>query len=63
MLGSGNQQQGLRPWASCRELKQGNVNTIIQTVSRRLQDSLGRTVDLGLTGKLGAVHPSVGVSE
>nr|XP_017531429.2 complex I assembly factor ACAD9, mitochondrial isoform X1 [Manis javanica] len=45
-----------------KELKQGNVNTIIQTVSRRLQDSLGRTVDLGLTGKLGAVHPSVGDS-
>ncbi|KAK2492996.1 hypothetical protein MC885_016658 [Smutsia gigantea] len=45
-----------------KELKQGNMNTIIQTVGQRLRDSLGRTVDLGLTGKLGAVHPSVGDS-
>lgn len=51
------------PWALCSELKQGNVTTILETVGRRLRDSLGRTVDLGLTGKLGAVHPSVAVSE
>lgn len=41
------------------ELKRGNVTTVIETVSQRLRDSLSRTVDLGLTGKLGAVHPSV----
>lgn len=51
------------PWAFYRELKRGNVTTILETVGRRLRDSLGRTVDLGLTGKLGAVHPSVAVSE
>lgn len=50
------------PWAPCRELKRGNVTTVMETVGRRLRDSLGRTVDLGLTGKLGAVHPSVAVS-
>ncbi|KAM9592532.1 complex I assembly factor ACAD9, mitochondrial [Trichechus inunguis] len=41
------------------EIKQGNVSTIVETVGRRLRDSLSRTVDLGLTGKLGVVHPSL----
>lgn len=48
--------------ALCRELKRGNVTTIMETVGQRLRDSLGRTVDLGLTGKLGVVHPSLAVS-
>ena len=66
----------LKPWATgpglgapahgacalCRELKRGNVTTIMETVGQRLRDSLGRTVDLGLTGKLGVVHPSLAVS-
>lgn len=34
----------------------------MQTIGQKLRDSIGRTVDLGLTGKLGAVHPSVAVS-
>lgn len=51
------------PWAFCSELKRGNVTTVLETVGRRLRDSLGRTVDLGLTGNLGVVHPSVAVSE
>lgn len=38
------------------------MTTIMETVGQRLRDSLGRTVDLGLTGKLGAVHPTVAVS-
>lgn len=50
------------PWAFCRELKHGNVATIMETISRRLWDTLGRNVDMGLTGKLGAVHPSMAVS-
>ncbi|KAM9185773.1 complex I assembly factor ACAD9, mitochondrial isoform 2-T2 [Dugong dugon] len=41
------------------EIKRGNVSTIVETVGRRLRDSLSRTVDLGLTGKLGVVHPSL----
>ena len=66
----------LKPWATgaglrapahgacalCRELKRGNMTTIMETVGQRLRDSLGRTVDLGLTGKLGVVHPSLAVS-
>lgn len=50
------------PWAFCSELKRGNVSTVVETIGQKLRDSLGRTVDLGLTGKLGVVHPSVEVS-
>ncbi|XP_004738678.1 complex I assembly factor ACAD9, mitochondrial [Mustela putorius furo] len=56
---TGLQHAGRILTARINELKRGNVTTVIETVGRRLRDSLGRTVDLGLTGKLGAVHPSV----
>ncbi|XP_016013367.1 complex I assembly factor ACAD9, mitochondrial isoform X1 [Rousettus aegyptiacus] len=59
---TGLQHAGRILTARIRELKRGNVTTILETVGRRLRDSLGRTVDLGLTGKLGAVHPSVAES-
>ncbi|XP_062970462.1 complex I assembly factor ACAD9, mitochondrial isoform X2 [Cynocephalus volans] len=42
-----------------RELKRGRVITVMEAVSQRIRDSLGRTVDLGLTGNLGVVHPSL----
>lgn len=54
--------QVIKMWTFCRELKQGNVTTVMETIGRRLRDSLGRTVDLGLTGNLGVVHPSLAVS-
>uniref|UniRef100_G3R2D4 Complex I assembly factor ACAD9, mitochondrial n=1 Tax=Gorilla gorilla gorilla TaxID=9595 RepID=G3R2D4_GORGO len=41
------------------ELKQAKVSTVMDTIGRRLRDSLGRTVDLGLTGNHGVVHPSL----
>nr|XP_021550699.1 acyl-CoA dehydrogenase family member 9, mitochondrial isoform X3 [Neomonachus schauinslandi] len=56
---TGLQHAGRVLTARIKELKRGNMTTIIETVGQRLRDSLGRTVDLGLTGKLGAVHPSV----
>ena len=56
---TGLQHAGRALTARVKELKRGNVTTVMETVGRRLRDSLGRTVDLGLTGKLGAVHPSV----
>ncbi|XP_034853968.1 complex I assembly factor ACAD9, mitochondrial isoform X2 [Mirounga leonina] len=56
---TGLQHAGRILTARIKELKRGNMTTIIETVGQRLRDSLGRTVDLGLTGKLGAVHPSV----
>ncbi|XP_019573120.1 complex I assembly factor ACAD9, mitochondrial isoform X4 [Rhinolophus sinicus] len=56
---TGLQHAGRILTARINELKRGNVTTVLETIGRRLRDSLGRTVDLGLTGKLGAVHPSV----
>lgn len=44
-----------------RELKQGKVTTVLETVGQRLRDTLGRKVDLGLTGKISLVHPSLEV--
>lgn len=56
---TGLQHAGRILTARVNELKRGNVTTVLETVGRRLRDSLGRTVDLGLTGNLGVVHPSV----
>ncbi|XP_004454897.1 complex I assembly factor ACAD9, mitochondrial isoform X4 [Dasypus novemcinctus] len=56
---TGLQHAGRILTARVNELKRGSVTTIMETVGRRLHDSVGRTVDLGLTGKLGVVHPSV----
>lgn len=50
------------PWTFCSEFKQAKVTTVMETVGRKLRDSLGRTVDLGLTGNHGVVHPSLAVS-
>ncbi|CAK6441490.1 unnamed protein product [Pipistrellus nathusii] len=56
---TGLQHAGRILTARIKELKRGNVTTVLETVGRRLRDSFGRTVDLGLTGDLGVVHPSV----
>ncbi|XP_070261972.1 complex I assembly factor ACAD9, mitochondrial isoform X2 [Myotis yumanensis] len=56
---TGLQHAGRILTARINELKRGNVTTVLETVGRRLRDSFGRTVDLGLTGNLGVVHPSV----
>ncbi|KAM6149429.1 complex I assembly factor ACAD9, mitochondrial isoform 2-T2 [Erethizon dorsatum] len=59
---TGLQHAGCILTARMNELKRGNVAVVMETVGRRLQDSLGQTVDLGLTGDLGLVHPSLGDS-
>nr|XP_023403633.1 acyl-CoA dehydrogenase family member 9, mitochondrial isoform X2 [Loxodonta africana] len=56
---TGLQHAGRILTARIKEIKRGNVNMIVETIGRRLRDSLGRTVDLGLTGKDGVVHPSL----
>ncbi|XP_007948818.1 complex I assembly factor ACAD9, mitochondrial [Orycteropus afer afer] len=56
---TGLQHAGRILTAKINELKQGNVSTIVETVGRRVRDVLSHTVDLGLTGKLGVVHPSL----
>ncbi|KAM5280437.1 complex I assembly factor ACAD9, mitochondrial [Ctenodactylus gundi] len=42
-----------------KELKEGRVITVMETISQRLGDTLGWTVDLGLAGDPGVVHPSL----
>lgn len=43
-------------------MKKGNVSVVVEILAKKLKDSLGRTVDFGLTGKDGVVHPSLTVS-
>ncbi|KAM7331056.1 hypothetical protein ACRRTK_010245 [Alexandromys fortis] len=57
---TGLQHAGRILTSRIKELKRGNVTTVLETIGRRLRDSLSRTVDLGLTGKPGVVHPSLG---
>ncbi|XP_012290435.2 complex I assembly factor ACAD9, mitochondrial [Aotus nancymaae] len=56
---TGLQYAGRIITARIHELKRANVSTVMETVGRRLWDFTGRTVDMGLTGKLGVVHPSL----
>lgn len=44
-----------------RAIKKGNVGVALGEFLTRLQDTLGRKVDLGLTGDRGVVHPSLQV--
>ncbi|XP_008839995.1 acyl-CoA dehydrogenase family member 9, mitochondrial [Nannospalax galili] len=59
---TGLQHAGRILTSRINELKRGNVITVMETIGRRLRDSLGRAVDLGLTGNPGFVHPSLGDS-
>ncbi|KAM5292131.1 complex I assembly factor ACAD9, mitochondrial-like [Ctenodactylus gundi] len=56
---TGLQHAGRILTARVKELKRGNVTVLMETVGQRLRDSLGQTVDMGLTGNLGLVHPSL----
>ncbi|XP_041837686.1 complex I assembly factor ACAD9, mitochondrial isoform X2 [Melanotaenia boesemani] len=42
-----------------KEMKKGNVAMAMGMVGKKLRTSLGASVDLGLTGKDGVVHPSL----
>ncbi|XP_048212338.1 complex I assembly factor ACAD9, mitochondrial [Perognathus longimembris pacificus] len=59
---TGLQHAGRILTARINELKRGNVTVIMETIGQKLRSSLGRSVDLGLTGNLGVVHPSLGES-
>ncbi|XP_012931645.1 acyl-CoA dehydrogenase family member 9, mitochondrial isoform X2 [Heterocephalus glaber] len=41
------------------ELKWGNVGVAMGIIGQKLRDALCQTVNMGLTGKLGLVHPSL----
>ncbi len=47
--------------SSHREMKKGNVGVVFEILGKKLKDSVMRTVDFGLTGKDGVVHPSLTV--
>lgn len=46
---------------SRREMKKGNVGVVFEILGKKLKDSVVKTVDFGLTGKDGVVHPSLTV--
>uniref|UniRef100_A0A8C5KPL2 Complex I assembly factor ACAD9, mitochondrial n=1 Tax=Jaculus jaculus TaxID=51337 RepID=A0A8C5KPL2_JACJA len=56
---TGLQHAGRILTSRIKYLKQGNVNTVMETIGRKLRESLSRTVDLGLTSNLGIVHRSL----
>nr|XP_028574790.1 acyl-CoA dehydrogenase family member 9, mitochondrial isoform X3 [Podarcis muralis] len=42
-----------------KEIKKGNVGLALNVFVNKFRDSMGRTVDLGLVGQDGVVHPSL----
>lgn len=42
-------------------MKKGNIGMVFGVVGKKLKSSLGGSVDYGLTGKDGVVHPSLAV--
>uniref|UniRef100_A0A8C1T3T1 Acyl-CoA dehydrogenase family, member 9 n=1 Tax=Cyprinus carpio TaxID=7962 RepID=A0A8C1T3T1_CYPCA len=49
----------IRKTAIQKEMKKGNVGVVFEILGKKLKDSVVRTVDFGLTGKDGVVHPSL----
>uniref|UniRef100_A0A667ZVB6 Acyl-CoA dehydrogenase family, member 9 n=1 Tax=Myripristis murdjan TaxID=586833 RepID=A0A667ZVB6_9TELE len=45
--------------SALREMKKGNVGLALGMLGKKLKTSMGGTVDFGLTGKDGVVHPSL----
>ncbi|EHB09577.1 Acyl-CoA dehydrogenase family member 9, mitochondrial [Heterocephalus glaber] len=45
-----------------KNLKEGRLAIALETITQRMWDTLGRTVDLGLMDDPGVVHPSLGDS-
>ncbi|CAH2313264.1 acyl- dehydrogenase family member 9, mitochondrial [Pelobates cultripes] len=56
---TGMQHAGKILTGKIKEMKKGNVGIVLEMLSKKLRDSFGRSVNLGLTGKDGVVHPSL----
>ncbi|MEE6501570.1 hypothetical protein FKM82_004250 [Ascaphus truei] len=56
---TGMQYAGKILTGKIKEMKKGNIGVVLEMVSKKLRDSIGRNVNLGLTGKDGVVHPSL----
>lgn len=48
-------------YSASREMKRGNIGLALGLVGKQLRSSFGASVDLGLTGQDGVVHPSLAV--
>ncbi|CAM4732030.1 unnamed protein product [Leuciscus chuanchicus] len=56
---TGMQYAGKILTGKIKEMKKGNVGVVFEILGKKLKDSMGKTVDFGLTGKDGVVHPSL----
>ncbi|XP_028303438.1 complex I assembly factor ACAD9, mitochondrial [Gouania willdenowi] len=56
---TGMQFAGKTLTAKLKEMRRGNLGLAITKIGQKLRVSLGGSVDLGLTGKDGVVHPSL----
>ncbi|KAM4587104.1 complex I assembly factor ACAD9, mitochondrial isoform 2-T2 [Odontesthes bonariensis] len=56
---TGMQYAGKVLTGKIKEMKKGNIGLAMSMVGKKLKTSLGGSVDLGLTGKDGVVHPSL----
>ncbi|KAG8556829.1 hypothetical protein GDO81_018219 [Engystomops pustulosus] len=56
---TGMQHAGKILTGKIKELKKGSLSVAFEMIGKRLGSSLGRKINLGLTGKDGVVHPSL----
>uniref|UniRef100_A0AAY4EAU1 Complex I assembly factor ACAD9, mitochondrial n=1 Tax=Denticeps clupeoides TaxID=299321 RepID=A0AAY4EAU1_9TELE len=56
---TGMQYAGRILTGKIKEMKKGNVGVVFELLGKKLRDSVVKTVDLGLTGNNGVVHPSL----
>ncbi|XP_034549143.1 complex I assembly factor ACAD9, mitochondrial [Notolabrus celidotus] len=59
---TGMQYAGKVLTGKIKEMKKGNIGLALGMVGKKLKTSFGASVDLGLTGKDGLVHPSLAES-
>ncbi|KAK5873098.1 hypothetical protein PBY51_013742 [Eleginops maclovinus] len=59
---TGMQYAGKILTGKIKEMKKGNIGVALGMVGRKLRSSVGGSVDLGLMGKDGVVHPSLAES-
>ncbi|XP_048877503.1 complex I assembly factor ACAD9, mitochondrial [Brienomyrus brachyistius] len=56
---TGMQYAGKILTGKIKEMKKGNVGVVLQMLGKKVRESVSSTVDFGLTGKDGVVHPSL----
>uniref|UniRef100_A0A8D0A5D0 Complex I assembly factor ACAD9, mitochondrial n=1 Tax=Sander lucioperca TaxID=283035 RepID=A0A8D0A5D0_SANLU len=59
---TGMQYAGKVLTGKIKEMKKGNIGLALGMLGKKLKNSFGSSVDLGLTGKDGVVHPSLAES-